>query len=155
MDVVGRIPTKAHDSDAGWDLYAARSYTVLGLIDILEEIGHKKEGLFKGRGINFEGINCDIVTGTHVAIDNDHVGMVLDRSGLGKHRIKIFGRVIDPGYTGEIVVMTTNFGRRWEIKEGDKVAQLVIFPVKSLDPNLVSELKKTERGDKGFNSTGR
>ena len=63
---------------------------------------------------------------------------------------------IDCGYTGAIMVKLFNHGgSKYEVKKGDKIAQLVIVPCVLLPLEQVDRLEKTERGAKGFGSTGR
>lgn len=66
------------------------------------------------------------------------------------------GGVIDEGYTGSIRVVLYNFGREpYMVRQGDKIAQLVIMPYLAPEMELVDELEETERGANGFGSSGR
>jgi dUTP pyrophosphatase len=118
--------------DSGADLYACCSATVQ-----------------PGRTIRVD-------TGIAVAIPDGMTGLVLPRSGLGARGYAVKTGVIDPSYRGPIGVIAHNTTDwPWAIKAGDRIAQLVIVatPVVTLD--AVSDLDSTERGDKGFGSTGR
>ena len=95
-------------------------------------------------------------TGVHVEIPKNCVGFIKSRSGLMvRHGILTDG-TIDCGYTGPIKVKLFNLsGSRYEVKKGDKIAQLVIVPCILAPVELVGNLEETERGDGGFGSTGR
>jgi len=129
------LPTRAHPTDAGLDLYAR--------FPIRLEPG------------DFATVD----TGVAVAIPEGHAGLVLPRSGLARR----FGvglvnspGLIDAGYRGEIRVVLINHGReRRDIARGDRVAQLVIVPVALPAPRPVDRLDETERGAHGFGSSGR
>ena len=132
LDPGALMPTRAHDSDAGLDLYACVEQVVPA----------------RGSAI-FE-------TGVHVELPPGTVGMVKSKSGLNvKHDITSEG-VIDEGYTGEIVVKLYNHGPKdYQVERGDKISQLVILPILRPEIEIVEELEETERGDGGFGSTGR
>lgn len=71
-----------------------------------------------------------------------------------KHDLTCEG-VIDEPYTGSIQVkLYNNGGYDYEVKAGDKIAQLVVVPVLYVTPEQVDELTPTERGNGGFGSTG-
>jgi dUTP pyrophosphatase len=131
-----RLPTRAHDGDAGLDLYANEAAT-LG-----------------------PGERASIRTGVAVEIPDGHAGLVLPRSGLAaRHGIALVNApgLIDAGYRGEIRVLLLNTDRsgRFEIVPGDRIAQLVIAPFAELDPIEAAELAETARADGGFGSSGR
>ena len=132
LDPKAIMPTRAHDNDAGLDLYACEEQVVPA----------------RGAAI-FE-------TGVHVELPPGTVGMVKSKSGLNvKHDITSEG-VIDEGYTGEIVVKLYNHGPEdYRVERGDKISQLVILPILRPELEVVEELEETERGDDGFGSTGR
>jgi len=95
-------------------------------------------------------------TGLYVAIPPGYVGKVVSRSGLAfKHNIEVGAGVIDSGYRGEVRILLHNFGDRpFEIKKGDRIAQLLILKHESPEFVLVDELDSTERGANGFGHTG-
>lgn len=125
-------PTRAHDTDAGLDLYALEDR-------IIEAKG---DATFK--------------TGVHVQLPHGCVGLLVSKSGLNvKHGITSTG-LIDEGYSGEITVKLYNHGGRdYTIRKGDKISQLVILPVLYEPVEIVDEIDGGERGDAGFGSTGR
>lgn len=109
------------------------------------------------RGCMELGRSCyGIDTGVHIAIPAGNVGMLKSKSGLNvKHNITSEG-VIDAGYTGSIVVKLYNHGKEtYAVRKGDKISQLVILPIITPELELVSGLEESERGEKGFGSSGR
>ena len=125
------VPTKAHELDAGYDLYAVEDAVVMA-----------------GSSYTFD-------TGVHMEIPPNHVGMVKSKSGLNvNHGITSEG-VIDAGYTGSICVKLYNHGdRNIIIERGMKISQIVIMPIITPELEIVSSLEETERGSNGFGSTG-
>jgi dUTP pyrophosphatase len=131
-----RVPTRAHDGDAGLDLYAA-------------EPARLEPGERAGVG-----------TGVAVAIPDGHAGLVLPRSGLAaKHGISVVNApgLIDAGYRGEVRVLLLNTDRdaAFEVEVGDRIAQLLITPFAGPPPVEVDDLEETARGAGGFGSSGR
>ena len=125
-------PTRAHDTDAGLDLYSPRT-----------------EILRAGEGVN-------IRTGVHAQIPYGCAGLLVSKSGLNtKYGITSTG-LIDEGYSGEIVVRLQNHGKTpLLIGRGDKISQLVIIPVCYEEVEIVDEIEGGERGEDGFGSTGK
>lgn len=128
----GIIPTRAHSSDAGYDLYAIESVTIA-----------------PGKSHTFD-------TGVCLEIPWGFVGFVKSKSGLNvRHGLTSEG-VIDSGYIGSIKVKLYNHGTDpYHVNYGDKISQIVILPIYTPELELVETLEPTERGDKGFGSTGR
>jgi dUTP pyrophosphatase len=131
-----QIPRRAHEGDAGLDLYAAEAAR-------LEP-----------------GTRASIGTGVAVAIPEGHAGLVLPRSGLAaRHGISVVNApgLIDAGYRGEIRVLLLNTDRdsAFEVEVGDRIAQLLVTPFSSDEPVEVSDLDQTARGAGGFGSSGR
>lgn len=95
-------------------------------------------------------------TGIHVEIPEGCTGFVKSRSGLMcKSGLSTDG-VIDAHYTGPIKVCLFNHDANdYEVRAGDKIAQLVILPCVIPHLELVNSLEDTDRGDAGFGSTGR
>ena len=126
------LPTRAHANDAGLDLY--------NLEDIHLEAGEGKV----------------VKTGVAIALPEGHVGLVADRSSLAKRGIKTAGGVIDEGYRGEIHIVFWNISKNAvHLKAGERIAQLLILPVATPAVVEVKELDATERGHKGFGSSGK
>ena len=64
--------------------------------------------------------------------------------------------IIDSGFRGSIGIVLYNHGNEgYLVKEGDKIAQLIIVPIEIPELEYVDELDETERGDGGFGSSGR
>ena len=126
------VPVRAHSDDAGMDLLAMSDFDVPPYGRVVHD------------------------TGVHVAIPRGYVGDVKSKSGLmTKHGITTDGTV-DCGFTGSIrVTLFNNSSVRFEVKRGNKIAQLVIKQIITPDVELVDSLEDTERGANGFGSTGK
>ncbi len=100
-----------------------------------------------------------VPTGLAIELPPGHEGQVRPRSGLAvKHGIGMVNGpgTIDEDYRGEVGVVLVNLGREpFQIRRGDRIAQLVVAPVVRVDVQEVAELSGTERGDGGFGSTGK
>ena len=100
-----------------------------------------------------------IPTGTFLQIPKGHFGMVCPRSGLAvKHGVTVINApgIIDSDYRGEIHVPLINLSHNiYEIKPGERIAQLVIMPFVQCGFLHVEELDITERGTGGFGSSGK
>lgn len=126
------LPTRVHKDDAGMDIYC--------LEDITLEPGQGKA----------------IRSGIAMAINVGHVGMVADRSSMAKRGIKCAGGVIDSGYRGEVHVVLWNISSEIQkISKGERMAQMLIIPIKTPAVQEANELDQTSRGTKGFGSSGR
>ena len=90
--------------------------------------------------------------------DEGLAALVIPRSGLGsKHGIVLGNLVglIDSDYQGELMVPAWNRSQEdFEINSGDRIAQMIIVPIVKAKFNIVEEFDKTQRGDKGFGSSG-
>ena len=137
LDPGAKMPTRAHSTDAGLDLYSPIDAVVFP----------------RRKGGPENSVVID--TGVHVEIPAGYVGMIKSKSGLNvKHGIISEG-VIDSGYTGSICVKLYNLGNEIvHIEKGQKISQLVIMPIITPVPVLVDSLEETERGTGGFGSTG-
>jgi dUTP pyrophosphatase len=81
---------------------------------------------------------------------------VMDKGSISKAGLKTLGGVFDAGYRGEYNVHLVNLSdKAYEVKKGEKVAQLVIVPVEIAELEEVDELSESERGEGRFGSTGR
>jgi dUTP pyrophosphatase len=130
------LPTRAHEGDAGLDLYSCEA----------AHIG--------------PGERWSVGTGVAVEIPEGHAGLVLPRSGLArKHGIALVNSpgLIDAGYRGEIrvLLLNTDPAETFKVEAGDRIAQLVIAPVVLAEPVEVEMLAESARGDGGFGSSGR
>lgn len=138
LDPGAIMPTRAHSTDAGLDLYSP--------VDVVLPHWEYEAGI--------AGCVC-IDTGVHIEIPAGYVGMIKSKSGLNvKYNITSEG-VIDSGYTGSMVVKLYNHGcDPLVIRKGQKISQLVILPIITPELELVDSLDDTERGNGGFGSTG-
>lgn len=105
-----------------------------------------------GTGMLKTGIMCQLD-----GFDSDNWEIqVRGRSGNNSKGILTHIGTVDYGYTGEIGVVMTNLGKDdFYIEPGDRIAQLVICPIVKPEIVLVDELNKTDRGEKGFGSSGK
>lgn len=99
-------------------------------------------------------------TGIAIEIEDGYCGLVLPRSGNAvNHGITIINTpgLIDSNYRGEIKVglFNTSTDEDFNVKRGDRIAQLLIVPVVDVDVEEVSVLSDSNRGTKGFGSSGR
>ena len=99
-------------------------------------------------------------TGIAVEIPPGHAGLVLPRSGLAaRHGIALVNSpgLIDPGYRGEVSVLLLNTDRdhAFEIRPGDRIAQLLVTPFAGAEPVEAGELAASARAEGGFGSSGR
>ena len=103
------------------------------------------------------GGRAAVPTGLRLEIPAGHVGLVWPRSGLAlRHGIDTLAGVIDSDYRGEVrVVLVNHGGNEFEVKPGDRVAQLLVQPVERTVFTRVENLAGSERGENGFGSTGR
>lgn len=127
-----KIPTFAHDADAGMDVYALERCTIKA------------------------GERAQVRTGIALCVQEGYVGLVWDKSGLAHTAgITILGGVIDAGYTGEVLILLHNTGSSdHTFTAGDKITQILIQKVEH--PNIieVDSLPDSKRGSGGFGSTG-
>lgn len=123
--------TKMHQLDAGLDVASSEDKTIFGFSSEL------------------------IATNLKVNVPAGHVGLLWSRSGLSvKHKIEVGAGCIDSGYTGEVKVHLYNHGEApFNIKIGDKIAQLLTIPINLDHYKKVENLEDTSRGDGGFGST--
>ena len=144
LDKGAYMPTRAHETDAGLDLYTPN--------DVYVNRSERWGGMCEGVDIGYATID----TGVHVEIPKGYVGFIKSKSGLNvKHGLTAEG-VIDSGYTGSIVVKLYNHtSKSYEFKAGEKIAQLVLLPIITPNLELVDNLEDTERGSNGFGSSGR
>lgn len=129
----GVLPAYSSEGAAGADLVASEGVTVA------------------------PGARAAVPTGLHLQLPHGHVGLVWPRSGLAvKHGIDTLAGVIDSDYRGEVrVVLVNHGGTPFEIKPGDRIAQLLVQPVERAGFRRVEALAESERGTGGFGSTGR
>lgn len=144
LDEGAIMPTRAHPTDAGLDLYARET-----------QIVPAKESAVFDTGVHIELPTLYLNTGFFPEPFKT-VGFLKSKSGLNvNHGITSEG-VIDVGYTGSIRVKLYNHsGYDYKVNKGDKISQLVILPILTPDIELVEELDESARGNNGFGSTGK
>jgi dUTP pyrophosphatase len=100
-----------------------------------------------------------VPTGLFIALPEGYEAQIRPRSGLAfKHGITVLNSpgTIDADYRGEVKVLLINHGAEdFEIKDGERIAQMVIAAHARIEWNSVTELEETERGAGGFGSTGK
>ncbi len=138
-----RLPSKSSKGSAGFDLYASEEVVIpASRVDA--------EGQFQvGKAIAPIGIAVQLPSGT--------VGKIASRSGLSVQLdIEVGAGWIDCDYRGELVVELRNFGAaEYRVLPGDRVAQLIVLEIPSIDVAYTNRLDNTERGSQGLGSSGR
>lgn len=125
-------PTRGSDKAAGFDLKSAYNLTIPA----------------RGRNVCMTDIQISLPRGCY--------GRVAPRSGLAaKHGIDVGAGVIDEDYRGNVgIILFNHSDKDFEIKEGDRVAQLICEKILYPDIMEVEDLDDTTRGARGFGSTG-
>ena len=128
------LPSYAHPSDAGMDVRSVEDLTIA------------------------PGKRALVHTGLVMLLPPMYEAQVRPRSGLAlKSGVTVLNTpgTIDSGYRGEVGVILANFGEAdFQVKKGDKVAQIVIAPVTQPEIVETTEVDETDRGAGGFGSTG-
>lgn len=132
LDEGATLPTRAHPTDAGLDLYAKKRTPI--------------------RSLDWEKID----TGVHIQIPEGYVGLITSKSGLMAEKGITCRGTIDSGYTGSIQAVLYNHSKiNYIVEKGQKITQLVIAPIITPEPEWVDALEETDRGNGGFGSTGK
>jgi len=132
LDPGAICPTRAHETDAGLDLYAMEDKAV------------------PARG------SAIFDTGVHVQLPPYTAGLVASKSGLNFNHDLTSEGVVDIPYRGSIKIKLYNNGPTdYMVKRGDKISQLLIVDIRLPHLQIVDELDDTDRGEGGFGSTGR
>lgn len=127
-----KVPSFALPGDVGMDLFSAE--------DVVLKPG--------------ERVSCK--TGIAMKIPEGCAGLIWDKGGIShKNGIKTLGGVFDSNYTGEYLIGLINLGQDdFEIKKGQKIAQVLFQKIENPEVQEVDELPRTNRGGEGFGSTG-
>lgn len=127
-----KVPAFAHPGDAGMDLYSVEDMVLA------------------------PGERGSVPTGIAIELPDGYVSLVWDKSGPShKFGVKTLGGVLDSGYRGEYLIGLINLGQEpFEIRKGQKIAQLLIQKVERPEIEETDELGDTSRGAGGFGSTG-
>lgn len=141
------VPTRTKETDAGLDIYALK--------DVFIPLGN----------------TALIPTGIAIKIEPGYIGKIEDRSSMAIKGLRTGAGVVDAGYSGEVGIVLHNFNAvnslaphgdypnhfevsGYQIKKGDKIAQIVIYAVETPEVEVVNELWTSDRGANGFGSSG-
>jgi dUTP pyrophosphatase len=132
-----KAPTIAHPGeDLGYDIFASETLTI-------PSHGHA----IVPTGI---AVECTSATGEKLG------ALLRDKSSMAARRLTLTGGVIDAGYRGEVRVLMENLGdASAEIRAGDKIANLIPYPVLTTEVEVVDDLAESSRKAGGFGSSGR
>ena len=130
-----KLPQRAYEHDAAWDLYAAEGATLPPL----------------QRAV--------VGTGISLGLPSHLAALTLPRSGLAaRDGISIVNSpgLIDPGYRGEvrIILLNTDTTTTFRVAPGDRIAQLLFLPLTDVRLAQADTLDDTHRGERGFGSSG-
>ena len=131
------LPTKAHATDAGFDLYCT------------------------SKEVNFNNRQIICHTGLAFEIPEGHVGLLFPRSSISSKPLMMSNSVgvVDSGYRGEVTAEFTATEMRGLYEDGyligDKIAQMIIIPYPEIEFEWADSLSETDRGTGGHGSTGR
>ena len=132
MSEKATIPSKGTPAAAGFDLYSAKTITISPQTR--------------------EVVSTDL----KIELPRNSYGQIAPRSGLALKGLDIGAGVIDQDYRGNLKVLLINNGTtRYEVREGERVAQLLVKPILNPTIEMVEELTESTRGDRGFGSTGK
>ncbi len=125
-------PEYALNTDAGFDLKALENVSIF-------PFDQKK-----------------VSTGIAIEVPEGYVGIVRDRAGIvQKMNVHTVAGTFDSGFRGEVSIMLVNMNDKTvEIEKGMRIAQIILVPIVKAKITEVKKLSSTERGDKGFGSTG-
>ena len=136
LDEGAIVPTYAHETDACADLYAADDMTIPA---------HTFSNMIR--------------TGVHIALPEGWMAMIFPRSSIGANtpnRLSNSVGIIDSEYRGQLGVLYDNLSNSdYEIKAGDRVAQMLVMPSYKFKADVVDILPASDRGEGGFGSTGK
>ena len=135
LNEFAKLPSKSHEDDIGYDLYADGEYVIKPNKVILVQLG------------------------ISIQLPENVGGFVLPRSGLAsKHLIAPINSpgLIDPGYTGELMIPLMNYSdETYTVTKHERVAQLVVISTGTITFDEVSDLDESDRSSGGFGSTGK
>lgn len=136
LEKEAHVPTYAHDTDTGADLYAAETIVIPA-----HSIGNK------------------VKSGVRIALPENWTAYIVPRSSIGAKtplRLSNSVGVIDSDYRGELGILYDNISDSdYTINAGDRIAQLIVMPAYHFKPQVVDILPATERNEGGFGSSGK
>jgi dTMP kinase len=131
LSETAKLPTRAHATDAGLDLYSDRDIVML------------------------PGERHMIETGIRMAIPHGFAGLIWDKSSISSHGIKTLGGVIDSGFRGEIKVGLINLSHEiYRLQAGQKIAQILFQKIARPRIKEAKLETDTARADGSYGSTG-
>lgn len=130
------LPTRAHEFDAGLDLYASE--------DVFITLGS----------------TVKVSTGIAINVSEGYFAKIEDRSGMASKGLRTGAGIVDFGYNGEVLVVIHNLSYRGEfggymVRKGDRVAQLLLHKIELPQVLEVSSFSDSDRGEGAFGSSGR
>lgn len=132
LSVHATLPTKGTAGSAGFDMYATDEHVVA------------------------TGTRLLIPTDIAMSIPRGYVGILKSRSSMACKYLDTEAGVIDSDYRGNIKVLLHNHGdTNYVVHKNDKIAQMLILPIVSLELEETDKLQDTSRGTEGFGSTGK
>lgn len=127
-----KLPMYAHPGDVGMDMYSMEEKTLK------------------------PGEHHTFFCGFALEFPEGFAAIVKDKGSISQKKLHTMGGVYDAGYRGEYNVHLVNLGDEdYTIEEGDKIAQLIIYPVEIAEIEEVDALSESSRGEGRFGSTGR
>ena len=128
-----KVPQVSREGDAAYDVYSYEDIVIAA----------------KQRN----AVNCGVAS----AFSSDYVALVWDRGGMAvKNGVTTIAGVIDSNYRGEwIIAMFNTTDQDYEIKKGDRIAQVVLQKVFFPETEIVEELPESIRGDQKYGSSGK
>jgi len=134
LSAEAQLPTKEKRDilDAGWDIYSMENIRVPGSGKVA------------------------VKTGVALSIPDGWYGNIRNRSGNAlRTPLMVDAGIIDPGYRGEIMVVVANLSEYpYDVNKGDKIAQILFEQIADVTFVEIKELEISERGEKGFGSSG-
>ena len=137
LTAAAKAPTVAHPGeDLGYDIYCSVTLTIAA----------------RGHAVVPTGIAIECTSAA-----GERMGALLrDKSSMASRRLALIAGVIDAGYRGEVRVLMENLGDTPAIvRAGDKIANLIPYPVLTGEVQVVQDLSKSSRKAGGFGSSGR
>ncbi len=126
-----KLPVYGHPGDAGLDLFSVADRDLA------------------------PGEVFAVPTGIQIVVPAGHVGLIWDKSGISLKGVHRLAGVVDAGYRGEVQVVMINLGPApFAVRQGMKIAQLLVQPVTAVEVVEADSLDGTPRGEGGFGSTG-
>lgn len=127
-----KMPSYAHPGDVGMDLYGMETVTIL------------------------PGEHVRLYHGFALEFPEGYAAIIMDKSSISKAGLTKMGGIFDAGFRGEYNTHLVNLSTQpYTIEEGDKVSQLIIFPVSIVELEEADSLSESSRGTGGFGSTGK